>query len=64
MNWSFLVVSLRQWKITILTMDFYNLLRSLNTYVVLKFSKLSKFIVEIVIFHCENGTTKNDQIND
>ena len=33
-----------------------------NPSAVLKFSKLYKFIVKIVIFHCQSGTTKNDQL--
>ena len=37
---------------------------SLNPSAVLKFSKLYKFIIKIVIFHCRSGITKNYQIND
>ena len=37
---------------------------SMDPSAVLEFSKLYKFIVKIVLFHCESGTTKNDQIND
>ena len=34
----------------------------MNPSTVLEFSKLLKFIVKIVIFHCRSGTTKNDQL--
>ena len=38
---------------------------TLNPSAVLKFSKLYKFIVKIVInFHCQSDTTKNEQINE
>jgi hypothetical protein len=36
---------------------------SMNPFAVLEFSKLYKFIVKIVIFHCWSDITKNDQIN-
>ena len=67
---------LRQWKITILTTNLYTLLHfntvhgfrgppggPLNPSVVLKFSKLYKVIVKIVIFHYWSDTTENEQIN-
>ena len=45
-------------------LKFSKLRGSPNSSTVLKFSKMCKFIVKIVIFHCQSGTTKNDQIND
>ena len=35
---------------------------SLNSFAVLQFSKLYKFIFKIVIFHCQSDTNKNDQL--